>query len=345
MTKYTIPTFREAAARGFVFDGARAWILRDQRGSITNLRQLAADAALVTAPNSGVPAEMLTLVDSEVIRILTAPLAATEIFSETKYGDWTTDVVTWRVQEDIGETQPYTDYGEQGAADANSNWRRNEQYIFQTNITYGDREVDVASAAKINLVSEKQQAAASIIASDANKFYLRGVDGLEIYGLLNDPNIPAALVAPNGDGGLPEWEKKTPQEIYNDVLDLFRELTTNSMGLITPNTPLILAVPPASMADMGKVTDDLFNVLDMLKKYFVSLKIVILPELAAATGNKMYLIAPVVMGQKTATLGFSDKYRAGRVIPGVSSMKQKVTGTTYGVIIKMPFAIASMTDI
>jgi Uncharacterized protein conserved in bacteria (DUF2184). len=345
MTKYSIPTFREAAARGFVFDGGRSWILRDPNGLITNLRQLAADAALVTAPSSGVPAEMLMLVDSEVIKILTAPLAATEIFSETKYGDWTTDVVTWRIAEEVGETQPYSDYGNAGMADANSNWRRNEQYIFQTNITYGDREVDVASAAKINLVAEKQQAAASIVASDSNKFYLRGVAGLEIYGILNDPNIPAALVAPNGAGGTPEWHTKTPQEMHNDILTCFRELTVNSNGLITPNTPLKLAVSPESMADMGQVTDDLFNLLDMIKKYFADLTIVILPELATVAGNKMYLIAPVVMGQKTATLGFSDKYRAGRVIPDVSSMKQKVTATTYGAIIKMPFAIASMTDI
>ena len=345
MTKYTVPSFRDAAARGFVFDGARSWILRDQNGAISNLRQLAADAALVTSPNSGIPAEMLTLVDSEVIRILTAPLAATEIFPEIKYGDWTTDVVTWRIAEELGETQPYSDYSNAGMADANSNWRRNEQYIFQTNITYGDREVDVASAAQINLVSEKQQAAASIVASDANKFYLRGVDGLEIYGILNDPNIPAALVAPNGAGGNSEWSTKTPQEMYNDILTCFRELTVNSNGLITPNTPLKLVVPPVAMADMGKVTDDLFNLLDMIKKYFSDITIVILPELATPVGNKMYLIAPVVMGQKTATLGFSDKYRAGRVIPDVSSMRQKVTATTYGAIVKMPFAISSMTDI
>jgi hypothetical protein len=76
------------------------------------------------------------------------------------------------------------------------------------------------------------------------------------------------------------------------------------------------------------------------------LKIVTLPELADdASGQSMLLIADQMAGNPAGELAYSDKIRAGRIVPDVSSFRQKWTSTTYGAIIYYPFAISTMTGI
>ena len=240
---------------------------------------------------------------------------------------------------------PYSDYANGTTSGVNSEWQTRPQYVFQTSITYGDMEVAMSSAAKINLAAAKQRAAARVIDIDANKFYLLGVRGREIYGILNDPNLPASITAAaTGAGSSTKWADKTTQQIYNDILALFAQLTEQSSGLIDKDTPLKLILSPEMSVRLGAATDFNVSVLDMLKKYFSSIQIVTVPELHSATaGETVMLIAPEVAGQKTGLLAFGEKIRAGRIVPDLSSFRQKYTGTTYGGIVLQPYAFASMT--
>lgn len=61
------PTFEQAKRYGFIFPGARMWATPENRARI------AQDAALITTPNTTVPAELLAYIDPMVIEILTAP--------------------------------------------------------------------------------------------------------------------------------------------------------------------------------------------------------------------------------------------------------------------------------
>jgi hypothetical protein len=338
MMKKTI-SFDHAARYGFRFPCARAWIDR------ADMRRLVADAALITAPNTTVPVEFLAYISPEVVRILTAPRNATEIFPEVKNGDWTTAYIKWMSKEFVGESQPYSDFAQTGKSDVNNDWNTREQYVFQTVIQYGDREAAMSSQAKIQLAAEKQEAAAHTIAVDANKFYLQGVAGLEIYGLLNDPNLPAAVVAKPGASTQTTWGSKTALEIYQDILDLFDQLAKQSQGLINQNSPLKLVMPPASSVDLGKATEYNVQVMDLVKKYFSDITVVILPELDTAAGRKVMLICPEIEGMKAAELAYGDKMIAGTVVRELSSVKQKFVSTTYGAIVKAPFAFAIMTDV
>jgi hypothetical protein len=331
-------SIREAADRGFIFPGGRKWIFKD------NIPALAQDAALITTPNTVIPAEFTSYVDATIINILTAPRMARELFSEVKKGDWTTSSAVFRVNELTGRTSPYTDYGPAGVADVNYNWLERQQYLFQTHIHYGDFEQAISSAAKINLAADKQRAAANVIDLDANKFYLRGVLGREIYGFLNEPNLPAAITAaPVGTGNSPLWSDKTTSQRYEDILALFSQLTSQSRGWVTKDSDLVLAMSPELAVMLGGANEFNISVQDMLNKYFRALKVVTIPELTSESGQKMYLYPREVMGQKTGELAFSEKMRAGRVIPQLSSFEQKFTSTTYGCLIYMPFAFASMT--
>lgn len=340
-------SFREAAAYGFHFPGARAWLDTDSRGNITNARQLAQDAALITSPNATVPAEFLAYIDPQVIEILTAPRRAREIFAEEKRGDWTTPYFKWALSEHVGSTQPYSDYANGTTSDINVEWATRQQYVFQTSITYGDYELAMSGEAKINLAAEKQRAAATVLDIDANRFYLLGVDGREIYGLLNDPNLPAAITAaPVGTGGSPLWSTKNTQQIYDDVRMLFAELVRQSRGNITQDMPLKLVLSPEMSVSLGAATDFNISAYDMMMKFFRNLTIVTLPELSSPTaGETMLMIADKVQSVATGFLGYGDKMRAGRIVPDLSSFSQKFVGTTYGGIYRRPFAVAQMTGI
>lgn len=334
------PSFSEMSALGFHFPGATAWI-------DNNVKQLAMDAALVTTPNTTVPVEFTAYIDPVVVEILTAPRRAREIFAEEKKGDWTTAYDKWRTDEITGKTEPYSDYANGTTSGVNSQWNVRKQYLFQTSITYGDFEVELASTAKINLASDKQRSAAQIIDTDANKFYLLGVAGQEIYGILNDPNLPAAITAAaTGTGSSTKWETKTTVQIYNDLLALFAELSEQSNGLINNDTPLKLVLSPYVNRFLGAATDFNVSVQDMIRKFLPNLEIVVLPEVHSLTaGETVMLIATEVNGMATGVLAYGDKLRAGRLVPSESSFSQKFVGTTYGGIVRMPFAFASMTGI
>lgn len=330
-------TFDQAAAYGFVFPQGRAWITPE------DMPRLAQDAALVSSPNASVPVELLMYFDPQVIEVLTAPKMAREIFGEVKKGDWTTPQAKFRVMEMTGETAPYSDYSESGNAGTNYNWEPRDNYVFQTVIRYGDLEQAVTAEAKINLAADNQRAAANTIDVDSNRFYFNGVEGKQIYGLLNDPGL-TDTISPlaSGAGGSVLWTDKTTKQRYDDVLYLFQRLVTQTAGLVDKNSPLKLCMSPALAVLLGSATDFNVSVEDMLKKYFSNLSVVTAPQYDTTGGELMQLIATQVQGQQTGELGFSEKMRAGRLVPSLSSFSQKFTAGTYGAILRLPMAVAQM---
>ena len=318
------------------------------RGILANdsIDQLANDAAMVTAANSGIPVEFTSYIDPMVIPILTATRGAREIFGEAKKGDWTTSCARFQTSEITGEVEAYTDYGQGGASDVNPTFPVRTQYIYQTNIRYGDREVDVASRARLQLAADKQRAAATVIDIASNKFALYGVAGLEIYGLLNDPNLPAAVSSVPNANNKTLWAEKSTKEIYEDVLYLFGKMADRGAGHIDANTELVLATSPATQVQLGKATDFNISARQMLETYFPKIRFVALPELATETGGtSILLVAPTIEELPTAQIGFSEKFRAMRLIPESSSFHQKFVGSSYGTIIYRPFAIGKMQGV
>ena len=312
-----------------------------------NIAMLANDAALVTIPNTAIPAELTAYYDPRIIDIVTRPRKSREIFNEVQKGDWTTSHAKFRMNELTGSTQPYTDFGQSRTSNVNYNWITRQQYVFQTLIEYGDFEEAVSAVAKIQLAADKQRAAAHVIDVDSNLFYLLGVAGMDIFGILNAPNMSAAISPlPTGTGGSVLWSAKDTQKIYNDILALHEQLVSQGDGWIDQSSALTLVVSPSAAVALGKATDFNVSVMDMLNKYFSNLKLVTLPELADDTsGELLLLIADDMSGNPTGELGFSDKIRAGRVVPDVSSFRQKWSSTTYGAIIYYPFAVASVRGI
>ena len=343
------------AARGAILSEVVAYMTPEMRANVA----LAMDAvpAAFTAPNSGIPAYLNTLVDPEIFEILFAPNNATKVLKEVKKGTWLDETAVFPTVEHTGEVSSYGDWSTNGRAGANSNWPARQAYLFQTMKSYGERELERAGLARLNWVAEIDKAAASVMKKFENLCYMFGVAGLQNYGLTNDPNLPAAIspatkAAGNGNVWIYSGNvNATANEIFADIQSLFIQLVTQTQGLVDAKSPMKLTMSPT--LETALTTTNSFNVSvnDLIKKNFPNLTIETCVQFGAlsaanpqgvAAGNLMQLMVDTIEGQDTGYCAYNEKMRAHAVIKGHSSFEQKVTGGVWGAVIRQPFGIAQM---
>lgn len=320
----------------FKFHEQPSFLINDQ-----NRRSLAMDEALLTNPNSAIPVEMTAYLDTKVIEILTAPKNSTEILNRVQKGDWTTPYAIFTVIEHAGKVEPYADFSNAGTSDINPTFPHRPQVIIQTNIRVGDREIAVAGKARLNLVSHKQGAAANAILETNNKINLLGIDGLPIYGLLNEPNLPAPIASTGN------WNTLDIIAIYDLITQtLFGELATNTLGRVTQKDRIVLAVSPSVNVLLGKTSTYDRPLLKLLDGFFSNLEIVVLPELEGAPGSRqVFMVADDVGGIPTGEYGYSIDYMTFPLVREPSSYIQKVASSNYGCILYYPMFVAHMTGV
>lgn len=348
---------------GVVFPNALAYIPDGwKQNSALAMDQMMAMDALPTPstdPNSAVPMMLTTLIDPQVYKVLFTPNKAAEIYSEVKKGSWVDDTAMFPIVEHTGEVASYGDYNEVGRAGANTNWPQRQSYLFQTIKMYGERELERAGLAKINWVSELDSAAATILSKFLNLTYFFGVQGLQNYGALNDPNLAASITPATKAAGGVRWINAgvvvaTANEIFNDIQSIFFQLVNQTNGLVDAESELILAMSPQSAVALTQTNTFNVNVEDLLKKNFPKLKVETAVQLGAtsasnpqgiAAGNLVQMIAPEIEGMRTVYCAFNEKMRAHKLIPQTSAFHQKVTGGSWGAIIRLAYAIASMVGV
>ena len=314
---------------------------------------------LVTDPNSSVPALLTTLIDPEVFHVLWAPMKAAEIMGEVRKGTWLDETTMFPVAEATGEVSSYGDFSENGRAGVNTNWPQVQSYLFQSVKEYGERELERAGLARINWVTEVDRAAVLTLNKFANFGYFFGIQGLQNYGLLNNPFLSASITPGTKAAGGTAWVQNgvtvaTANEVYTDIQSIFYQLVSQANGLIAQETPMILALSPGSQVALTATNTFNVNVYDLLKKNFPSLKIMTATQYGVTStsntqgitaGNLVQLIAPEVEGQKTGFCAYNEKMRAHPIIRHMSSFRQKVTAGIWGTVLRQPFAIASMVGV
>lgn len=316
--------------------------------------------ALTTDPNSAVPAMLTTMIDPEIFRILFAPNNATMMVGEQKKGTWLDETAMFPVTEVTGEVSSYGDWNNNGRTGVNTNWPQRQAYLFQTIKEYGERELERAGLARINWVSEIDNSAAFTMNKFSNYTYFFGVAGLQNYGLLNDPNLGAALTPATKAVGGTRWVSTggvvvaTANEIYTDIESVFVKLVQQTAGLVNRQSSLVMGLSPQSEAALTATNSFNVNVSDLLKKNFPNLRVVSAVQYGAlsaanpqgvAAGEFLQMIAESIEGQKAAFSAFNEKMRAHPIIRQLSSFMQKVSGGTWGTVIRMPVAFASMVGL
>src|ERR1039458_678567 len=206
---------------------------------------------LVTVSNAGIPSWMATWVDPKVIPILVSPMMAAIIAGETGKGSWTTEVATFITAEAVGETASYGDYSAAGQSNVNANFWYRQNYLFQSFMQYGQREVEMAGLAKLDWASLQQQANALTLMKALNFLYFYGVGNLENYGLINDPNLFPSLAATYS------WltsGSATANTAYQDIVRMFIQLQGQSNGVVKEDAPMVLALSPMQAVTLKYIT-------------------------------------------------------------------------------------------
>jgi hypothetical protein len=313
---------------------------------------LAMDAqpTLVTTPNAGIPFFFTQFVDPEIVRILQTPNKGAMLYGEQKKGDWTTQTALFQVVENTGEVSSYGDFNENGRSDVNMDWVSRQSYLFQTIIEYGDLEVDRAGEARLNLVAEKQRAAALTLDKFEDYCYHFGVANLANYGILNEPSLPAAMTPTTKAAGGVKWVNNgavvaQASEIYADFQMLFNQLTANSFGYIDMNSRFKLVFPNAVASALSAVNSFGITIREFISKTFPNVEYVTDPRFTTASGNVVQLIAETFDGTKTGECAFNEKMRDHQVVRALSSYKQKRTGGTWGFILRRPLAVAQLLGV
>ena len=298
---------------------------------------------LVTVSNAGIPFFLANWLDPKVIPILVSPMMAAQIAGEAMKGDWLTETAMFLTAEAVGETSAYGDYSNSGSSNVNVNFPQRQNFLFQCFMQWGQREVARFGLAKLDWVSQQQQANALALMKALNFMYFYGVANLENYGLLNDPALPPALTP------LYSWltnSSATANTIYQDIVRLFIQLQVQSGGVVQTDSPMVLALSPTNSVALKEVT--LYNtnsVLELLKQNFPNIRIETAVQYGppySAAGQLVQLICESLEGQRTLEASFSSKLMAHNMVVDTSSWRQKRSSGGFGTMIYRPFLIASM---
>ena len=300
----------------------------------------------ITQSNAGIPAYLTNYLDPKFIRVLVTPNKAVSITGEeAKKGDWTDQTAQFPMVESTGEVSSYGDYSENGSVGSNVNWVPRQSYLFQTITQWGELELARAGRARVNYAQNLNIASAIVLDKFLNNSYFYGVAGLQNFGLLNDPSLSASITPGTKAAGGYTWAVATSAEIYSDIVSLYQQLVAQTNGLVERDTPIVLAMPPQVEANLTKTNQYNVNVSDQIKKNFPNLRVEVAVQYSTTTGNLVQLFAEEVEGQRTVFCAFNEKMRAHPIVVGTSSWKQKKTCGTWGAIIQMPVAVASMLGV
>lgn len=351
------------ADRGLVLPGVTTFVPDEWRTSDSSLAQIAMDAAgpAVTDPNSSLPTILTTAIDPDVIRVVFSPLAMAEILGgERKVGDWLEETRIFPVIEDTGEVSSYGDYANSGRAGINFNYPAFQSYLFQTIMNYGERETERAGLMRINYVSDLTRSAATMLNRFGNLTYAFGVAGLQNYGLINNPFLSAYMTPAVKAWGGTGWfngtsPAATANEVYNDILALVQKVIAQTNGAVDLQAKMTLAMSPSSQEAMLFANSFGVYVKNLLKEGLPNLTVKTAVQYGAQTisnsqgysavGNVVQLIVDEVDGQKVAYPAYNEKMRAHKIIPELSAWKQKMTGGTWGTILRLPIGVAGMIGV
>lgn len=330
-----------------VAEGIQPQFIPENMAHLAMDADLAMDAlpSLISVSNGGVPAFLTSFVDPKLIEVVVAPMKAAQIIGENKKGDWTSTTTLFPVIESAGEVSSYDDYSNNGVVTANVNWPQRQSYHYQAVTMWGERQLAQMGTGRIDWANRLSISSALIMNKFQNKTYFFGVTGLQNYGLLNDPNLNTPITPLTKAAGGFTWANATALEIFADALALFGQLQAQLLGNLEQDAKMVLALSPAMMVNLAKLTPFNVPVIKMLKDAFPNLRIETAVEYATASGQLVQLIVEQVDGQEVAYGAFTEKMRAHPVVIDLSAFKQKKSGGTWGAIILMPVAIAGLLGV
>lgn len=326
------------------------------------------NAPMVSTPNINVPAGALQYIMPSDIEIRTAPLVADRIASKQKIGDFGgTRSIVFKIKEFLGRAT-----ADDGRANDSTRSTVNYSTITRGAFAYSTywnttdlMETSVGAMGQ-NYQRDSIASAMNTLAMMQNQIFFDGVEdknlnevgvSYPVYGLLNEPSlIQYNTVSKNQGGTSTNWEDKTAQEIYNDILKAKVELTNRTMGLagqiITSGLAsgrgkLKLAIATGSFELLNRVEANSVNsktARELLKENMgiEDNDLISVPQFNSAKDNSdvFYLIYEdkAVYGD-TIINAYQELIRAYPIFQHHSEYSQKLSSQVSGCIVQYPMFI------
>jgi len=211
-----------------------------------------------------------------------------------------------------------------------------------------------ASRQSISMNVEKRAAVAEALDIIRNRvgFFGYNQPDTRVFGLLNDPLLPAYVTVTAGVGGT-TWALKTYTEITTDIRSAVQALITQSGGRIRPqDTDMVLVLPLGFEEYMGVVSDFGNSVGQWLSTTYPRIRIESAPEFNLANGgaNVFYLFAERVSDGSTDGGEVIAQLVPNRFFMLGTEQRAKGTVEDYtnalaGVMCKRPWAVVRRSGI
>jgi hypothetical protein len=123
---------------------------------------------------------------------------------------------------------------------------------------YSYQEIRAARLANLDLPIKLAEAARRANDQLVNDLAISGDVETGMFGLVNNPNVPAVTVPADGAGASTLWSTKTPEQILRDLNLVVNQIVSNSNGVEMPDTlllpldqyTLIASTPRSAIGDM-----------------------------------------------------------------------------------------------
>lgn len=271
-------------------------------------------------------------------------------------GDWEDEEIIAGWLEASGSTHLYTDLGNIPYTSYNDQYTRRTIIRSEEGMRVGKLEELRAAKVKINSGDTKRKAASEALEVFRNSVGFLGFNNGQnnTYGLLNDPNLPAATAFPStGSGGTTTWSTKDFPAITGDLRLGIAQLRVQSGDNFDPTTDEFTIGVATGTIDFLSVTAPYGNtsVRQWLEETYPKARVISAPELTGAISsqNAVYFYAEGTDAETDITSTddnrtFNQLVQTKFMLVGVAQhakgVEEDYSNATAGVLLKRPFMVA-----
>lgn len=216
------------------------------------------------------------------LRVATQIRNIDEIVGITTIGRWEDEKISMRIAEPVAKAELYGDFSNIPLADYRSDVESRGVVRFEQGFMVGKLEDARQSAAGYQAADEKRRATTEALDSGRNQvgFYGFNSPNTNVYGLQNDPNLPAYISA------VVPWLTATYVQLTTEFTAMLTQLEKQMGGKIPDNAKLVFVLPTgyrSIFSTAHPTTGKTFR--EWLNDEVPNLRIVSTPEFNKANGG------------------------------------------------------------
>lgn len=298
-----------------------------------------------TVPSVGTPVQFAQFWLEKPIRILTRARTLDKVVGRTVVGTWEIEQIVATILSRMGQPSLYGDFTKAPLANWNVNFETRDNVRFEMGVQVGKLEEARASQMRLNSYAMKREAMAeafSILENNVGWFGFRNTSlnfpgtSKKVYGLLNDPNLEAALPI-----GVASWEGATMDAMCTDIQAMVTKAVKDLNGHYDPETDTAtLALPIAAYTQLGKINTYGISVRDWMTKTYPKVRIVSCPELTGAisAADAALFVVDKVADDTAVQQLLTSAMRLVGVQPQAKGFYEVYSCSTAGSLVRYPLA-------